>query len=303
MARFTKAALLTAILGLKNVSSFVPNANLPNVAFKSSTNNYDLQMSTTDFNSVKVAKTGGKGAVSAAQEAVDKNLSLGAPGDRPKGGHFLTRGGVQVTAQVDSLTFVNKSANGDAAPEGTSERAIEDLVDQLDDSRGVLLSSSYEFPGRYARWSLGFVNPPLEVSGKGQHCTISALNQRGNVLLPAIIQSMEQLKTDGILEDITVSDDKVEVKVVPPSEVGSFSEEDRSRQPSLFSVVRSLVDLFGYEDGDGQLGLYGAFGYDLTFQFEPIDLKQERDPDQRDILLYLPDEIVVVDQEDRKSVV
>ena len=70
-------------------------------------------------------------------------------------------------------------------------------------------------------------------------------------------------------------------------------------QPSLFSVVRALVDLFGYnsdESGDLQLGLYGAFGYDLTFQFEPIRLSQQRDPTQRDLLLYLADEIVVVDQ-------
>ena len=66
----------------------------------------------------------------------------------------------------------------------------------------------------------------------------------------------------------------------------------------MFSVVRALVDLFGYdsdESGDLQLGLYGAFGYDLTFQFEPIDLKQDRDPNQRDLQLYLADEIVVVD--------
>lgn len=154
---------------------------------------------------------------------------------------------------------------------------------------------------RYARWSLGFVNPPLEIAGKGQDCTIKALNVRGTVLLPAIIKNMEELKADGVLENITISDDKIEVKVVPPAEVGTFSEEDRSRQPSLFSVVRSLVDLFGYEDGDGQLGLYGAFGYDLTFQFEPIDLKQDRDDEQRDILLYLPDEIVVVDQDKKDA--
>ena len=50
--------------------------------------------------------------------------------------------------QVDSLAFVNRNMNGDASPEGSSVRAIEDLVDQLDDSKGVLFSSSYEFPGR-----------------------------------------------------------------------------------------------------------------------------------------------------------
>lgn len=59
--------------------------------------------------------------------------------------------------------------------------------------------------------------------------------------------------------------------------------------------------MFSYKGGDGQLGLYGAFGYDLTFQFEPIQESQKRDPDQRDIVLYLPDEILVVDQDKRDA--
>ena len=59
--------------------------------------------------------------------------------------------------------------------------------------------------------------------------------------------------------------------------------------------------MFGYQGGDRQLGLYGAFGYDLTFAFEPIELKQPRDPEQRDLLLYLPDSIVVVDQDKRDA--
>jgi hypothetical protein len=156
MARFNKVALLAAILGSQGIgiSSFVPSRS----AFQPKSNTLSksiLQMSSStqqqqnnDFNAVKVAKTGGRGAKSAAQDAADKNLSLGAPGERPRGGHFLTKGGVQITAQVDSLAFVNRNMNGDASPEGSSVRAIEDLVDQLDDSKGVLFSSSYEFPGR-----------------------------------------------------------------------------------------------------------------------------------------------------------
>lgn len=66
-------------------------------------------------------------------------------------------------------------------------------------------------------------------------------------------------------------------------------------------MVRSIIDLFSYQGGDGQLGLYGAFGYDLTFQFEPINESQKRDPEQRDIVLYLPDEILVVDQDKRDA--
>ena len=278
----------------------------------------------TDYNGVLVAKEGGIGAVTASQQALARGLSLGAPPVRPKGGHYLTKGGVQVTAHVDRLTFSNQndvkengySSDGTkiTSSSTTSVAAIEDLVEKLDYRKGVLLTSSYEFPGRYARWSLGFVDPPLEISGRGLHCTILALNDRGKVLMPAIHRVMKQLKEDSILESFTTANDhsdllavdasditKITAKVVQPGQVGTFSEEDRSRQPSLFSIVRALVDLFGYEGGDRQLGLYGAFGYDLTFQFEPIDLKIQRDAEQRDLLLYLPDKIVVVDQDKRDA--
>src|SRR6185436_5537344 len=64
--------------------------------------------------------------------------------------------------------------------------------------------------------------------------------------------------------------------------------------PSVFSAIRALVQLF-YSNEDDQLGLYGAFGYDLAFQFEGIALKQPRPADQRDLVLYLPEELIVVD--------
>eukprot|EP00531_Pseudo-nitzschia_arenysensis_P006142 CAMPEP_0116127208 /NCGR_PEP_ID=MMETSP0329-20121206/6724_1 /TAXON_ID=697910 /ORGANISM="Pseudo-nitzschia arenysensis, Strain B593" /LENGTH=845 /DNA_ID=CAMNT_0003621305 /DNA_START=243 /DNA_END=2780 /DNA_ORIENTATION=- len=259
-----------------------------------------------DFNAVEVAKTGGQGMVTASQQAVDRDLSLGAPRGRPEGGHFMTKGGVQVTANVEGLDYVRTGDEASLANERSSEAVIESLVQKLDSHKGVLLTSSYEFPGRYARWSLGFVDPPLEVSGKADKCTIKALNDRGKVLMPAIQRAMEQMKEEAILSDISVTAEdegmvQIDVTIVPPPPVGTFSEEERSRQPSLFSVVRSLVDLFGYQDGDGQLGLYGAFGYDLTFSFEPIDLKQDRDPEQRDLLLYLPDSVYVIDSDKRDA--
>ncbi|CAJ1931139.1 unnamed protein product [Cylindrotheca closterium] len=266
-----------------------------------------LQATVPDFNAVDVAKTGGRGADTASQKAAEQGLSLGAPRRRPNGGHFLTKGGIQVTAHVQGLEFSKSNTPG------TSESAINYLIDQLDSHKGALLTSSYEFPGRYARWSLGFVDPPLEISGKADKCTIKALNDRGRVLMPAIEQTMKELKNNKILSEVQSFEyangegigvggvTQIDVTVVPPGEVGSFSEEERSRQPSLFSVVRALVDLFGYEGGDGQLGLYGAFGYDLTFSFEPIDLAQERDPEQRDILLYLPDSVYVIDADKRDA--
>ena len=91
----------------------------------------------------------------------------------------------------------------------------------------------------------------MEVSGRENKCTIKALNERGTVILPAVIKAMESLKTDGILEAVDISmcsgdtnDDcgtedtpiRVDVTVVPPAEVGSFSEEDRSRQVCLLYI-------------------------------------------------------------------
>lgn len=272
----------------------------------------DAEAPPNDYNGVFVAKKGGVGARTASQQALENNLNLGAPPARPSGGHYLTKGGLQITAHVEPLEFSNEMKSG------TSASAVEDLVQKLDDHKGVWLTSSYEFPGRYARWSLGFVDPPLEISGRGSKCTIKALNQRGKVLMPAIEEAMKNLKKEGVLADVLVASpevggnsgsgdvlentsSRIDVTVVPPSEVGTFDEEERSRQPSLFSVVRSLTELFSFQAPDGQLGLYGAFGYDLTFQFEPINLSQERTEDQRDILLYLPDTILVVDQDKRDA--
>mmetsp|Transcript_1699 Transcript_1699/g.2328 ORF Transcript_1699/g.2328 Transcript_1699/m.2328 type:complete len:959 (+) Transcript_1699:133-3009(+) len=308
--RLSAAALL--LLAVSTAEAFTAPSSGWNLQQKTQITSSSLKSTTEstekeanpDFNGVFVEKKGGKGAVTASQQALEQNLSLGAPPARPLGGHFLTKGGVQVTSHIEGVEFSTNLAKKD-----TSSGRIEALIEKLDDHKGVLLTSSYEFPGRYARWSLGFVDPPLEIAGRGSHCTIKALNDRGLVLMPAIQKAMETLQSEGTLEKIeTISGDdaeatpsRIDVTVVPPGAVGTFSEEERSRQPSLFSVVRSLIDLFGYDGGDGQLGLYGGFGYDLTFQFEPIDLAQERDPEQRDLVLYLPDEILVVDQDKRDA--
>jgi anthranilate synthase len=72
-----------------------------------------------------------------------------------------------------------------------------------------------------------------------------------------------------------------------------FPEELRSKQPTVFSVLRKLCAAMGCEDP--YLGFYGAFGYELAFQFEPIKRRLARDADERDLVLYLPDEILIVD--------
>lgn len=174
--------------------------------------------------------------------------------------------------------------------------SIDKLARNLDSQRGVLLASSFEYPGRYTRWDLGFVNPPLEVSGQGRNMTITALNRRGKVLLPEVRRA---LRHHHAVETCVQDAEKIALTVCAAGE--GFSEEQRSTRPSVFSILRGLVSHF-YSDQDAYLGLYGAFGYDLTFQFEDIDRVQARGSDHRDLVLYLPDEIIVADHRSEVAV-
>jgi anthranilate synthase len=174
---------------------------------------------------------------------------------------------------------------------GTSE-----WIDRLDSERGAVLASSYEYPGRYTRWDMALVNPPLVMEAADRTVEIRALNDRGKILMPAISKA---LKTHEDVEHFAETDERIDLTVKKPDR--DFQEEERSRQPSTFSIVRALKDLFACNDD--QLGLYGAFGYDVAFQFEPIDLKRDRPDDQRDVVLFLPDEILIVDHHGKRAYV
>lgn len=193
---------------------------------------------------------------------------------------YTTRGGINVRCRTTSVL---------------AHDAIEGLIDRLDRSRGVLLSSSYEYPGRYTRWDLGFADPMLVITATDRLVRIEAAAKRGELLLPAIHRA---LAAHPHVSHLDVEHDRLDI-VVRPAE-GRVPEELRSRQSTVFSVVRSLIDLFASPD-DGVLGLYGAFGYDLAYQFEPVPLRSPRPEDQRDLVLYLPDELLVVDHRNERA--
>jgi anthranilate synthase len=136
---------------------------------------------------------------------------------------------------------------------------------------------------------MGFVDPPLAFTARGRHFSVEALNERGQVLLSPVAASLAGL-TATQLEHC--GPDRITGEIEQTEE--RFPEENRSRQPSVFSVLRALIELFS-SAADQHLGFYGAFGYDLVFQFEPMPLRLPRPEDQRDLVLYLPDEILIVD--------
>ena len=187
---------------------------------------------------------------------------------------YVTARGIHVCRTIEAIPVQN---------------AIEPIVGALDTRRGILLASSYEYPGRYTRWDMGFVDPPLVLVARGRGLSVEALNARGAVLLPTIADALAAV---GEIETLDRRPGALALMVRAPA--AAFTEEERSRQPSVFSVLRALADLFHHAD-EPHLGLYGAFGYDLAFQFEPIRPRLPRPTDQRDLVLYLPDELVVVD--------
>ena len=187
---------------------------------------------------------------------------------------YETRGGVTITRQRRETPY------GDA---------VSSYVERLDERRGAVFSSNYEYPGRYTRWDTAVIDPPLGISSFGRAVWVEAYNGRGEVLLGFIA---DKLATIGELTLGERSARRLDLTVNLPDRV--FTEEERSKMPTVFTVLRAVTDLFSSQ-ADASLGLYGAFGYDLAFQFDAIDLKLTRPDDQRDMVLYLPDEILVVD--------
>ncbi|WP_367605913.1 anthranilate synthase component I [Legionella sp. W05-934-2] len=169
------------------------------------------------------------------------------------------------------------------------EGAIETLIERLDQHRGAIYTSGFEFPGRYTCWDIGFVNPPIVITSSENQLTVQALNQRGQVLVDVVKQvamvnphiSLQAIGSNQLIMEVNQSE-------------AIYSEEERSKQPSVFSLIRSLLAAFHSEKED-YLGLYGAYGYDLIFQFDQLTKKIDRPPQQRDMVIYLPDEIYVVD--------
>ena len=169
------------------------------------------------------------------------------------------------------------------------QKGLAALMHKLDRYRGIYLSSGYEYPERYSRWDVASVCPPLEIAASGREIEFRALNARGealNKMLERVLSShphWEQFGFDGAA---------LRGRLKPLPEL--FPEEERSKQPSAFSILRALMAELGSTE-DSRLALAGAFGYDLLFQFDPIERKLPR-AGHYDLRLFLCDDIYYMDR-------
>src|ERR1700683_4525942 len=114
---------------------------------------------------------------------------------------------------------------------------LDDITRQVQARRGGVLSSGMEYPGRYSRWHMAYIDPALELVARGRRLTATALNDRGRILLPVVSGAMRRAGE-------TVADTASSFEVVVPEADGTFTEEERSRRPTVFSGPRQLIGEF-----------------------------------------------------------
>ena len=216
---------------------------------------------------------------------------------------FVTAGGIHVTRTAEPF----------------DPDILAGLTRSVDERRGGVLSSGMEYPGRYSRWHLAYVDPCAEIVARGRRITVRALNTRGEVLLPVLAGALRRAsprRPSPIRPPASPARPRrlptpapahlpglgaEEIEVVIPEPAGLVAEEDRSRRPTVFTALREVIAAFAGDDP--HLGLYGAFGYDLAFQFEPVRLRRDRPAEQRDLVLHLPDELYALDRKRESAMV
>ncbi len=187
---------------------------------------------------------------------------------------FETPGGISVIRRVSTAPY---------------EQGLGHLAQLLNEYRGVYLSSGYEYPGRYSRWDIASVRPPVEIIAFERKVEFRALNLRGEILnriLYPILRKHPHWESLELCGGTLVG----LLKPLPPL----FPEEERSKQPSAFSVLRALIEEFRCGE-DPRLALIGAFGFDLLYRFDPIVPKKPRTR-QKDLHLFLCDDIWFMDR-------
>ncbi|MFF2654620.1 anthranilate synthase component I [Streptomyces sp. NPDC058045] len=174
------------------------------------------------------------------------------------------------------------------------DTAAQQLETALDERRGALFTSDYEYPGRYRRHGVGYTDPPVEIVLRGlNRVEVRALNARGEVLLPVLRGAAGKSLDDvGPLDGGEGPGFAGTVGDMPGQDL--LSEEVRTRRRNAFDFLRAAQDLFTGPP-DPHFGLYGAFGYDLVLTFDPVPLRQRHDEQDRDLVVHIPDSVTVLD--------
>ena len=137
---------------------------------------------------------------------------------------YQTPHGIQVTRTVSKAPY---------------RKGLQSVLRELDRHRGIYLSSGYEYPGRYSRWDIAATAPPLEIVSYDRRIEIRPLNARGRTIAELLHPVLEGHPH---WEEFSFDNGGLAGRLKPLPEL--FPEEERSKQPSAFSILRALIGEF-----------------------------------------------------------
>jgi anthranilate synthase len=167
-------------------------------------------------------------------------------------------------------------------------RALAACLRQLDHRCGLALACDVDQPGRYQRRLIAFVDPPVAISGRGPELVLTALSPRGRLLLPVFAAALAE---EPLIAQVVARPERVKALLRASGPLAD--ESARLAQPTLLNALRPLLACL--RAAPPPLGLYGTFGYDLVFQLDELIQRLPRAEDQRDLVLFLPDRLLVED--------
>ena len=137
---------------------------------------------------------------------------------------YVSPGGVSVTRTASRVPF---------------HKGLKHLLRKLDTNRGIYLSSGYEYPERYSRWDIASICPPFEMIARQRDVVIRPLNERGEVLCKILAPLLENHPH---WDSFALDGSALRGRLKPLPKL--FPEEERSKQPSAFSILRALIEEF-----------------------------------------------------------
>src|SRR5436305_14995173 len=120
---------------------------------------------------------------------------------------YSTPHGIEVTRTVSKTNF---------------RKGLAHVLRDLDQHRGIYLSSGYEYPGRYSRWDIASTCPPLEIISRDRDMELRPLNQRGGLITKMLYPV---LAGHPHWEDFGIQDGVLTGRLKPLPKL--FSEEER----------------------------------------------------------------------------
>ena len=144
---------------------------------------------------------------------------------------FTTPHGIAVTRSVAKIGY---------------RKGLKHLLHDLDRHRGIYLSSGYEYPGRYSRWDIASTRPPIEIVSWDRRVEFRPLSIRGEILNQILLPVLEGHPH---WESFAVEEGALCGRLKPLPAL--FPEEERSKQPSTFSILRALIEEFRGEEESG----------------------------------------------------